>query len=85
MADHKVKLYALSTCGHCRNLKRFLDDNAVVYEVEDVDLCGAERKQEIIAEIKDVNPRMGFPTLFVDDKVIVGFREDEVREALGLK
>jgi glutaredoxin-like protein NrdH len=85
MADHKVKLYALSTCGHCRNLRRFLDENSVVYEVEEVDLCGPERKQEIIAEIKGVNPGLGFPTLFVDDKVIVGFREDEVREALGLK
>lgn len=84
MADHKVKLYALSTCGHCRNLKKFLDENNVPYEVEDVDLCGQERRQEIIAEIKDVNPRMGFPTLFVDDKVIVGFREDEVRAALEL-
>ena len=84
MADHKVKLYALSTCGHCRNLKKFLDENAVVYDVEDVDLVPAERKQEIVAEIKAVNPGLGFPTLFVDDTVIIGFREDKVREALGM-
>ena len=36
------------------------------------------------AEIKNVNPRMGFPTLFIDEKCIIGFKEDEVREALGL-
>jgi glutaredoxin-like protein NrdH len=84
MADHKVKLYALSTCGHCRNLRKFLDDNAVAYEVEEVDLVPSERKQEIVAEIKGVNPGLGFPTLFVDDSVIIGFREDQVRAALGL-
>jgi glutaredoxin-like protein NrdH len=85
MPDHKVKLYALSTCGHCRNTKNFLNENNIEYTFEDVDLVDADRKQEIVAEIKDVNPRMGFPTLFIDDKVIIGFREDEIREALGLK
>jgi glutaredoxin-like protein NrdH len=84
MPDHKVKLYALSTCGHCRNTKNFLNENNIEYTFEDVDLVDADRKQEIVAEIKDVNPRMGFPTLFIDDKVIIGFREDEIREALGL-
>jgi glutaredoxin-like protein NrdH len=84
MADHKVKLYALSTCGHCHNLKKFLDEHGVAYEMEDVDLVPAERRQEIVAEVKEANPRLGFPMLFVDDKVIVGFREDEVRTALGM-
>ncbi len=84
MPDHKVKLYALSTCGHCRNTKNFLNENHVDYTFEDVDLVDAERRQAIVEEIKEFNPRLGFPTLFIDDKVIIGFKEDEIREALGL-
>ena len=33
-----VKLYTLSTCGHCTATKRLLDDCSVAYEFTDVDL-----------------------------------------------
>ena len=81
----KVKLYALSTCGWCKKTKRFLDDNNVDYEYEYVDrLSGAERDR-VMAEVERWNPRRTFPTVVVDDKeVVVGFKEDRLREVLGL-
>jgi hypothetical protein len=41
-----------------------------------------EKAEEI--ESKEINPICSFPTLNIGDKVIVGFREDKIRERLNL-
>lgn len=79
-----VKLYALSTCSHCRNTRKFLDENKVPYDVVEVDLCPLEEREKVIDEVKRYNPSCSFPTLVIGDKVIVGYREAEIKEALGL-
>lgn len=79
-----VKLYALSTCSHCRNTKKLLDEHGVDYEVVEVDLCQGDERDQMIAEVKKLNPNCSFPTLLVGDKVIVGYRESDIKEALGL-
>ena len=48
-----------------------------------ISLEGEERKA-ILEDIKKVNPRCSFPTLIIGDKVIVGYKEKEIKEALGL-
>jgi glutaredoxin len=47
-------------------------------------LLTGEERQAIIEEVKKLNERCTFPTIIIGDKVIVGFREHEIREALGL-
>ena len=79
-----VKLYALSTCSHCRNTRTFLDANNVAYDVVEVDLCPLDEREKVIDEVKKYNPALSFPTLIVGDKVIVGYRENEIKEALGI-
>lgn len=79
------KLYSLSTCGHCKSCKRFLGDCGIEYEFTDVDLLPDSDKEEVIAEIKRLTTRCAFPTLIIGEKVIVGFKENEIREALGLQ
>ncbi len=82
--DKTIKVYTLSTCGHCRTTKKFLDDCRVQYEFEDVDLLKGEERAAILEDIKQLNPRCSFPTIIIGDRVIVGFKEDEIREAIGL-
>ena len=77
-----VKLYSLSTCSHCRATKQLLDNQGVTYEYTDVDLLDILERASAITEVKRLNPRCSFPTLIVGDKVIVGYREREIREAL---
>jgi glutaredoxin len=84
MEQPKVFLYALSTCGHCRNAKRLLDENNVEYEFVDVDLLPREEMSKVVEEVRKVNPQVAFPTILIGDKVIVGYRELEILEALGL-
>jgi glutaredoxin-like protein NrdH len=79
-----VMIYTLSTCSHCKATKKFLNDCAVEYDFTDVDLLEGEERAAILEDVKKWNPRCSFPTIIIGDKVIVGHREDEIREALGL-
>ncbi|MFP4236461.1 MAG: glutaredoxin family protein [Desulfonatronovibrio sp.] len=83
MADN-VFLYALSTCIHCKNTKKFLDKNNIDYDYVYVDKLSGEEREKTVEEVKKYNPKISFPTLVVDnEKVIVGFQEDEILEACG--
>ncbi len=77
-----VKVFALSTCIHCRNAKKYLDECGVKYDCVHVDeLVGDDRKQ-VVAEIKEHNPSVSFPTIVIKDKVIVGYHKDKIDDAL---
>jgi glutaredoxin len=83
--QHKVVLYALSTCAWCKMTKQFLKDNDVEYEYIDVDLCEEEDKQKIREHIQSKGGPLSYPTIIIDDNLlIIGFRKDKLTEALGL-
>ncbi|WP_462324089.1 glutaredoxin family protein [Desulfoplanes sp.] len=80
--NNNIKLYALSTCIHCKNTKKFLDACNADYECCYVDKLEGEERAKVIEEIKKVNPSLSFPTLCIGDRVIVGYKKDEIKEAL---
>lgn len=85
MPQHEnVKIYTLSTCSHCRATKKFLDERGIEYSFTDVDLLQGEERKAILDEVMKFNPQCSFPTIIIGDKVIVGFREDEIRKALNI-
>ncbi len=84
MADSDVKIYSLSTCGHCKATKRFLNECDVAYDFVDVDILEGEERKAILEDVKQLNPKCSFPTIKIGDKVIVGYREDEIKVARGL-
>ena len=81
--DHKVTLYALSTCGWCRRTKELLDRLDVEYEYLFCDLCEGDERAEAVAAVKALNPRGSYPTLKIDDEVVVGFDEERLMELLS--
>ncbi len=82
--DKPVQIYTLSTCSHCKSAKKLLSDCGVKYEFTDVDLLDRKERSAILEDIKKLNPKCSFPTIIIGDKVIIGYKEDEIREALGL-
>jgi glutaredoxin len=60
-----------------------LGECGIEYEFTDVDLLSDEDRTEVIHQIKELTSRCSFPTVIIGDKVIVGFRENEIRAALG--
>ncbi|MCP4022376.1 MAG: glutaredoxin family protein [Desulfobacteraceae bacterium] len=85
MVMGKNTLYALSTCSHCKSTKRLLSDCNVEYEYIEVDDLEGDERKAILADIKELNPRCSFPTIKINDIVIVGYREEQIKEALGVK
>jgi glutaredoxin-like protein NrdH len=78
-----IMLYALSTCGWCRKTKKLLDDLGVEYNYEYVDQLEGAEKEEVIGKVTKWNPSCSFPTVVIDNKkCIIGYKEDEIREAL---
>ena len=79
----KIILYALSTCGWCRKTKEFLSKLGVEYSYIYVDLVEDSEKDKVIEDVRKFNPRNSYPTLVINDKkCIVGYKEDEMREAI---
>ena len=83
-ANRDVKIYSLSTCSHCRATKKLLGECTIKYEFVDVDLLEGDERKAIIEDVKKFNPRCSFPTIIIGEKVIVGFKEKEIKEALGM-
>jgi glutaredoxin len=84
MTEKPVKLYTLSTCSHCKSTKKLLADCTVKYDVVDVDLLEGDERKAILEDVKKFNPRCSFPTIIIGNTVIVGFKEKDIKEALGL-
>jgi glutaredoxin len=65
--------------------KKFFKDNGIEVEFTDVDLLSGEERQRVMDEVRKLNPECTFPTICIDDKVVVGFNEERIRKALGKK
>lgn len=84
MADNNVMIYTLSTCSHCKATKSFLGDCGVKYEFTDVDMLEGDERKAILEDVRKLNPKCSFPTIIIGEEVIIGFKEDKIKEALGL-
>ena len=79
----KVMLYALSTCGWCARTKDLLRQMGVAFDYTFVDLLDGKDQDDAMTLVEKFNPSGSFPTLVINNKkTIVGFREQEIREAL---
>lgn len=77
-----VKVYALSTCIHCRNAKKYLDECGVKYNCVHVDELKGDKRKEVVKELKNHNPAVSFPTIVIKDTVVVGYHKDKIDKAL---
>lgn len=79
----KLVLFALSTCGWCKKTRALIEELNANYYYVYVDLLKGKEREEVVNMIKKWNPQVSFPTLVINDKKsIIGFKEEEIREAL---
>lgn len=78
----KVKIYTLSTCSHCTQAKDFLDERKVAYDPVSVDFMSGDERTQVLDTLRKLNPAITFPTIVIGEKVIVGFRREEIEAAL---
>jgi glutaredoxin-like protein NrdH len=79
----KVRLYALSTCPSCKEVKKFLDQHNIRYEITEVDLLDSGEQWLTTKEVKKYNPAATFPTLVIEE-VIVGLDEEAIKGSLKI-
>ena len=79
-----VKLYALSTCSQCKSTKRLLNECDVSYDFVDVDRLDKKEQEAILEDVRQLNPDCSFPTIRIGERVVVGYKEQEIKEALGI-
>lgn len=83
--QHHVLFYGLSTCIWCKRTRQFLESNNVAFDFVYVDLLSGAEREAVVAQVRRWNPSVSFPTLVIDGKrCIVGYRPEEIQEALGL-
>lgn len=78
-------MYTLRSCRHCVRLKKFLDAHGIPCHLVYVDEFTGTARTAMMDKVRALNPRGSFPTLVLPGgRVLVGFREHQVREAYGL-
>ncbi len=76
----QVKIYTTPSCVYCKMAKEFFSQNNVQYEEKNVALDGQARE-----EMMQKSGQMGVPVIEVDGKIIIGFDQPKLKEALGIK
>jgi len=77
-----VMLYALSTCGWCAKTKELLRELGIEFDYTFVDLLEGKEQDDAMNTVERFNPSGSFPTLVINNKKgVVGFKEQEIREA----
>ncbi len=79
----KVRLYSLSTCATCKEVRKFLENHGIQYELTEVDLLDSGEQWLASKEVKRYNPQATYPTLVIEE-VILGLDADAMKKALEL-
>ncbi|MBN1956183.1 MAG: glutaredoxin family protein [Anaerolineae bacterium] len=81
--EHSITFYGLSTCVWCRRTRQLLEEQDVQFDFVYVDLLQGAAKEEAVEQVRRWNPAVSFPTVVIDEATcIVGYRPDEIEEAL---
>ena len=78
----RVRLYALSTCPQCKQVKEFLSKKNIGYELIEVDLLDSGEQWLTSKELKKYDPVVAYPTVIIEE-FIKGYNEEALKEAFG--
>ena len=74
-----VELYTTVVCPWCHKAKEFFDENKIEYKEKNV-----EKHPELAAELLEKSGQMGVPVITIDDKIIIGFNKDRLKNTLKI-
>ena len=77
--EKSIKIYSTPTCPYCKMAKQLLTENNILFEEIDVAL-DPQAAQEMINK----SGQMGVPVLDIDGEIVVGFKEEKIRQLLGI-
>ena len=75
-----ITVYSTPTCVYCNMAKSFFKTNGFEYKDFNV-ATDLDKRKEMI----DKTGQMGVPVIDINGKIVVGFDEQTIRAALGVK
>ncbi|MBT4805723.1 NrdH-redoxin [Candidatus Woesearchaeota archaeon] len=72
-----VKIYSTPTCPWCKKAKAYFKENKIKFT--DIDVSADEAAQK---EMVEKSGQMGVPVIDIDGKILVGFDQGKIEEAL---
>ena len=79
MAENKdIKVYSTPTCPWCKKVKDYLQEKNEQFTEYNV-----AQDREKLQEMVQMTGQRGVPVVVVGDKVIVGFNQSKIDEALA--
>ena len=79
----KPIMYALTTCQHCKNTRKFFEEQKLDVIIIYLDDYSGNKRAELMEKVRTYNPRGTFPVVLMPNgKVIVGFRKTLLEEAM---
>ena len=72
-----IKIYSTPTCPYCVSAKQYFKSKNIAFE--DIDVSNDETKAQ---EMVEISGQMGVPVIKIDDKILIGFNQDEIEKAL---
>lgn len=78
-----ITLYGLMSCAHCKEARELLMDRNVPFECIYIDLLTGDERSDTLRELRRINPEATFPTLVIGTQVIVGFKKNQIEQALA--
>jgi glutaredoxin-like YruB-family protein len=73
----KVKIYTTPFCPYCQMAKEFLKQRGVEFEEVNV-----QEDRAAALEMIQKTSQNGVPVIEIDDKIIIGFNQEKIIEAL---
>lgn len=73
----KVILYSTEWCPWCKKVREFFKANKIPFTDKDV-----EKFKKYADEMVKKSKQKGIPVIDIDGKIIVGFKEGEMKKAL---
>lgn len=78
----EIEFYGLSTCMWCKKTKKFLEEKGCEFEIIWVNEIEGEERDKVDAAVDELNPERTFPTVKIGDCVVVGYKPEELEEAV---
>ncbi len=77
MEPHTITVYTTPTCPYCKHVKAYFDAQQIRYH--EVDVTASEEARE---EMLQKSGALTVPVIDIDGKIIVGFDQRKIDEAL---
>ena len=79
MDKPSVTIFTTPSCVYCKMAKEFFKKNNVTYQERDAASDAAARE-----EMVKKSGQFGVPVIEIDGKIIIGFDQQRLKEALGI-